>query len=335
MMKKTPMPSDDKNNLSQGLSSKSSASCDSGSDMWRDSVLLYGIDEAVVICRKHLDVSLKRELSEDEGQFNRDLFSAMYADTASRVDASKLIYPYSHKVSYDKLESTYYHTSRKLNNECAKSIDVLINESCYKPNHHNLEVAAMRAIQDYGFQRVCLVLAFNCQRGSWDGRFSEKNKNWARDFIVPIEAFSDVWLRSHPALVDGFCENVRNLYRDLGAENFALPGKKENGVFVGAIKGTDNRDSGHEIIQSITTSDDGNGFSSGYAIGHNPKAVSPWVCWQFAVHDGQRHFNWGVYSDNKQDVIDAYNANPESNPSHIKTNGEICDKLEVWTNTPN
>jgi len=34
-------------------------------------------------------------------------------------------------------------------------------------------------------------------------------------------------------------------------------------------------------------------------------------------------------------VCSTVNANPESNPSHIKTNGEICDKLEVWTNTPN
>ena len=82
------------------------------------------------------------------------------------------------------------------------------------------------------------------------------------------------------------------------AERFALPGDFERGEFV----------NGYEIQRAIVTSDDGNGFLRGYAIGHNPEAVSQWVCWQFAVRDGERHFNWGDYACDEQTVIDSYNA---------------------------
>jgi len=99
-------------------------------------------------------------------------------------------------------------------------------------------------------------------------------------------------------LINSFCNHIRELCDDFNAEQFMLPGSKEHGEFV----------EGYEIMQAITTSTDGNGFLTGYAIGHNAKAVSPWVCWQFAVRDGERHYNWGVYSEDRQTVIDAYNA---------------------------
>ena len=45
----------------------------------------------------------------------------------------------------------------------------------------------------------------------------------------------------------------------------------------------------------------------GYVIAHNPEAVSPYVCWQFYIRDGEKHYNRGIYGD-KQAAIDGYNA---------------------------
>jgi len=275
-----------------------SVGCNDGSEMWHDYVLKYGFDEALIICRNYLNLNLKREHSDDEYQFTRELFFTMFQATSNRTDPDKLVYAHDCKTAYDFTEPTYYHKSRDLNTACAKGIDRLISDSYYKENYYNLKMAAICAIHDYGFQRVCLVLGFNFQFKGNDARFSTANRQWANTFIVQEEAFNDTWLQSHATLVNSFCDYIRELYNELDAERFMLPGSEEHGEFV----------SGREIKRAITTSDDGNGFSTGYAIGYNPDAVEPWVCWQFAVRDGERHYNWGVYSSNEQAAIDSYNS---------------------------
>ena len=99
-------------------------------------------------------------------------------------------------------------------------------------------------------------------------------------------------------MIDGFCGYVRELYQDLNAARFTLSGSEEYGEV----------NIGFEIKRAIVTTDDGKGFLTGYAIGHNPNNATPWVCWQFAVRDGVRHFNWGVYVHDEQAAIDSYNA---------------------------
>jgi hypothetical protein len=243
-------------------------------------------------------MNLRRELSDGERQHSRELFKAAYQATAGRTDPRKLVYPYDFKTAVDRTESSYYNVNCELNAKCANGIDRLINKSCYETNRYNLELAAMSAIIDYGFPRVCSVLAFNYHnRDSGDIRFTTANRDWISGFRVQKESLSNARLQAHAILIDGFCDYVRELYQDLGAERFALPGNEESGEFV----------KGYEIKRAITTSDDGEGFFTGYAIGHNPEAVSPWVCWQFAVRDGARHYNWGDYASVEQTAIDSYN----------------------------
>ncbi|MCL2047397.1 MAG: DUF3849 domain-containing protein [Defluviitaleaceae bacterium] len=141
-----------------------------------------------------------------------------------------------------------------------------------------------------------MVLAFNYKHNGNDGRLSAVNRKWVDGFILQEKAFDNTWLQAHATLIDGFCNHARELYQSLGAERYTLPGHEENGAV-----------HGYEIRRSITTSDEGNGFSTGYAIGYNPQAASPWVCWQFAVRDGERHYNWGIYGE-EQTAIDAYNS---------------------------
>ena len=267
-----------------------------GAHMWRDTASSYGIDEAVIICTRYLQKNLDKDYPAEEIQFCRELFLAMFEATATRtVNASLLVYPYDIKTAYERTESSFYHASNKLNITCARGIDSLITESQYKTHSYNFEMAVIRAILEYGLMRVCLLMVFNIQVKENDGRISAENRNWANTFSLSNEAFSDSWLQSHAVLVDGFCKYVRKLCQLLDVERLTLPGCAECGE----------HNAGYEIIRAITISDDGNGFSTGYAIGHNPGRKFPYACWQFAVRDGTRHYNWGEYGD-KQIAIDAY-----------------------------
>ena len=269
----------------------------SGFDAWRDMSEMYGIGLTFNMAKVYLHMNLCRELTEGERQHSRDLFNAMYKATASQVNSQNLVYPYDLKIADERSESSFYHKNRKLNTECACGINRLIAHSCYAVSRYNLELAAMLAIMEYGFQRVSLILAFNYQSKDNDKRFNEENRKWVSSFSVHEEAFDDTWLNAHPTLIDEFCSYIRELQQHLGAERFALPGNEESGEVV----------INYEIKRTITTSDDGQGFTTGYAIGHSPTAtISPWVCWQFAVRDGKRHYNHGVYCADEQSAIDSY-----------------------------
>jgi len=152
---------------------------DNGSEAWHDNVSSYGIDEAIVISRSYLDLNLKREHSDDEGQFCLQMFMAMYHATADRINPNNLVYPYDFETAEKRTESSYYHLSRLHNSKCARGLDSLINDSCYKTSFYNLKIAALVAIMEYGFPRICSILAFHYQSHCNDGRLSDANRSWA------------------------------------------------------------------------------------------------------------------------------------------------------------
>ena len=71
--------------------------------------------------------------------------------------------------------------------------------------------AAKGVIETYGMERVALVLANTVQLQDWDGRYSRRNKEWAK--TIPNENPETVRcgyvLNSHPAVLDGFIDLVR------------------------------------------------------------------------------------------------------------------------------
>ena len=133
----------------------------------------------------------------------------------------------------------------------------------------------------------------NIHRADYDGRYSRSNKDWAKEIDLPEAAIQRAILNAHPILVEDFTTHVRKFYDDLGAERFALPGREESGTIVG----------GYEITRSVRFDD-----RRGFAIGHNPAAVSPYVCWQFTTENGQRDFYWGTYADEFKGAADNYTA---------------------------
>ena len=66
-------------------------------------------------------------------------------------------------------------------------------------------------IETYGMERVALVLANTVQLQDWDGRYSRRNKEWPK--TIPNDNPETVRcvyvLNSHPAVVDGFIDLVR------------------------------------------------------------------------------------------------------------------------------
>jgi hypothetical protein len=255
-----------------------------GAHFWQHTVSQHGEAEAVTICGNYLKAQLRAE-DEGERQFCSELFAAMYEATAGRLDPAKVVYPYDFELAKGRMEESHYHQSRQLNNDCAKSIDDAIHRSCYKPNYYNLEQGARVAVQEYGFERVRMVLASHMQKHTYDGRLSDKNKSWAENYELPGKSFENARLAAHPVLIEDFTKYVNKLYAEVEADRFALPGRNEHDAAV----------QGYEIVRSIQFSDE-----RGFAIGHNPEAVSPWVSWQFTTENGKRDFYWGSYSDSEK-----------------------------------
>jgi hypothetical protein len=264
---------------------------DSGAEFWRDTAASHGLAEALVIGGNYLSTQLKQELPRDEHQFCREFFATMYEAETGTTDPAKLVYPYTFEQSDERAETSYYHANRERNAECARAIDAAINGSCYKTNFYNLDIAAMKAIHEHGFERVNMVLAYNFQQNNYDGRYSSANKKWAQGFELPESAFRHALMNAHPILIESFANYARELYAEVGAERFALPGRPESGETV----------NGYEITRSITFDD-----RRGFAIGHNPDAVSPYVCWQFTTENGRRDFYWGHYADEPKSATDNY-----------------------------
>ena len=263
-----------------------------GADFWRDTAVRFGIEEAFGICGRYLGTQLKSELPDDEKQFCREPFTAMYEATAGKADPAKLVYPYDFQRADERLEASFYHDSRKRNNECAQAIDNAIHASCYKSFHYNLEVAAMSVVHTQGFARVMMVLAHQIQRSDWDGRYSNTNKSWSKGYALPEPVFGRAILNAHPILIEDFTKYVRKFYEEVGAERFLLPGRAESGEIV----------QGYEIVRSIAFDD-----RRGFAIGLNPFEVQPFVTWQFTTENGsKRDFYWGSYHDELSGAAENY-----------------------------
>jgi len=264
-----------------------------GADFLRQRASTHGIKDALEIGLRYLDTQLRQELPQEEKQFCRELFAAMYEATAERADPAKLVYPYDFQTADERAEGSHYHDSRKRNDACAEAIDEAIHASCHKLYYYNLDIAAMKAVLDHGFPRVNAVLAYTFRDRAYDGRFSSSNKQWGQGFSIPENAIKSAVLNAHPVLIDAFASQARKLYDEVGAERFALPGRPESGEAV----------QGYEIVRAVQFDND-----RGFAIGLNPHAVNQFVCWQFTTENGSRDVYWGTYSDEFIDVALNYTA---------------------------
>lgn len=124
------------------------------------------------------------------------------------------VYPYSGGYAYEHGELDQYRASLKANIACKEAIEAAIREH-YRDNRLD-GTAAEQVIEAFGLERTMYVLANTVQQKDWDGRFSPRNKEWAK--TIPIHANPDAWgadrnsqfvVDSHPGLTDMFLDTVR------------------------------------------------------------------------------------------------------------------------------
>ena len=118
-----------------------------------------------------------------------------------------------------------YRESWTENIRCKKAIESAISDSFdgFTLNKNG----AKKVIADFGYDRTMWVLAASILNKKDDGRFSRENKEWARSVIpsyLPQKEMREYCVDSHPAVLNGFIDQVKKRYDRLGlvGENSAF-----------------------------------------------------------------------------------------------------------------
>ena len=119
------------------------------------------------------------------------------------------IYPHSAAYAREHGELEQYRASNNVNLQCKESIEAAVRE--HFDGMYLSHDAAKGVIETYGMERVSMVLSNTVQLQDWDGRYSRRNKEWAK--TIPNDNPETVRcgyaLNSHPAVLDGFIDLVR------------------------------------------------------------------------------------------------------------------------------
>jgi len=127
----------------------------------------------------------------------------------SKKDAPIYRYPAEYALQSGEIED--FRRSREVNVECGQAIDRAISESNYELYRYDLKTAAKTVIAEFGVDRVAWVLAGNINASFDDGRFSNPNKSWAKEFDTPKP---DIHLKTHRYVLDGFADRFREAAKE-------------------------------------------------------------------------------------------------------------------------
>lgn len=129
------------------------------------------------------------------------------------------VYYESGAYARDHKELELFRSSHMENINCKKAVEASIARNF---DGMRLNKSAVTEVLDqYGPERLSLVLASTVQIKSWDGRFSQQNKDWAFTVRMP-ESRPDMnydrrdayAVTSHPAELDGFINQARREIQD-------------------------------------------------------------------------------------------------------------------------
>ncbi len=119
------------------------------------------------------------------------------------------VYPHSAAYAREHGELEQYRASNNVNRQCKESIEAAVRE--HFDGMYLSHDAAKGVIETYGMERVSMFLSNTVQLQDWDGRYSRRNKEWAK--TIPNDNPETVRcgyaLNSHPAVLDGFIDLVR------------------------------------------------------------------------------------------------------------------------------
>lgn len=119
------------------------------------------------------------------------------------------VYPHSAAYAREHGELEQYRASNNVNRQCKESIEAAVRE--HFDGMYLSHDAAKGVIETYGMERVSMVLSNTVQLQDWDGRYSRRNKEWAKTIPNdnPEAVRCGYALNSHPAVLDGFIDLVR------------------------------------------------------------------------------------------------------------------------------
>ena len=124
------------------------------------------------------------------------------------------VYRFSYEFAVESDELSAYMLSVRENARCAEAIERAI-QNHYKDNSLQMD-GIQTVIEDFGFERVNLVLAYNAWRLSYDRRISKENKAWAQEtFVFENGSEGAKWqgsfrILSHPGLINLCINHVRD-----------------------------------------------------------------------------------------------------------------------------
>ncbi len=125
------------------------------------------------------------------------------------------LYRYSREESRRNNEIPLWRDSYRENERCARAIEEAIRKDF--DGMHLAKDSPKAVIEEFGYDRVFWVLANTLQYKHYDGRFSDENKQWAKGFFIPKDENNCYFVAdSHPAVLDGFINQVRRQFLGLG-----------------------------------------------------------------------------------------------------------------------
>ena len=133
----------------------------------------------------------------------------------------KEIYPHSVIYALEHGEIEQYRISHDMNVEFKEAVEKAIADH-YRANRLGSE-AVHQVVEQFGYERVFLVLANTVRQKEGDGRISYSNREWAKAFPVPEDKDSFgrdrnrelIVDRSHTGLMDLFLTQARKEYQEL------------------------------------------------------------------------------------------------------------------------
>ena len=105
-------------------------------------------------------------------------------------------------------EISEWRESMRETERCAGAIAKLVADN-HDGYHLATEKIIENAVREFGTERVTTALASTIQNEDWDGRFSQKNREWANSITVTKDTLERININAHSALLDGVVKDYR------------------------------------------------------------------------------------------------------------------------------
>lgn len=129
-----------------------------------------------------------------------------------------MIYLYKESRNSSKMsgELEYWKASQCENIRCRDAIDKAIKDNF--DGSHLSDKGAKKVIAEFGYDRTMWVLSASILNKTYDGRFSNENKDWAKTIIptyISKDDYQEYSSDYHPTVLDGFIDQVKREYLKL------------------------------------------------------------------------------------------------------------------------